>query len=346
MISTNQPDPDFLLCYLWPIPFRRFSVNPYYTVVNLVCTVRRCVQSFESSTFEMSLTAIQSVIQQRFKELPGFNTNEIYFSSVGGGCINETYRICFGKQEFFCKLNSASKFPHLFEKEKRGLELIASQKILKTPEVIDCFEAGNQQILLLEWIAAGERDEQFWARLGEQMAALHQVSNAYFGLHEDNYMGSVPQANQPAGNWIYFFIQQRLQPLIDQCLSKKLLTPKHQSVFEKLYGRLPSIFDEHQKPSLVHGDLWSGNLMCNQNSEPVLIDTAVYFGHPSVDLGMTTLFGGFGSGFYEAYNYHSPLPSNYKEQWKVCNLYPLLIHLLLFGTGYLSQIEQVLHSYA
>ena len=85
--------------------------------------------------------------------------------------------------------------------------------------------------------------------------------------------------------------------------------------------------------------------MCNQDSKPVLIDTAIYFGHPSADLGMTTLFGGFDSQFYEAYNYHSPFPSKYKEQWKICNLYPLLIHLLLFGKSYLSQIEQTLHSY-
>ena len=158
-------------------------------------------------------------------------------------------------------------------------------------------------------------------------------------------MGSIPQSNQPTENWIDFFINQRLRPLIDQCASQKLVSRAHQSQFEKLYKQLPSIFDKKQKPSLLHGDLWGGNIMCDQNSEPVLIDTAVYFGHPSIDLGMTSLFGGFRSGFYEAYNYHCPFPPNFKEQWAASNLYPLLIHLLLFGKSYLSRIEQTLHSY-
>lgn len=293
----------------------------------------------------MSLTSIQSSIQQKLKELFSTNTNEISFGSVGGGCINETYRISFGNQQFFCKINSATKFPQLFRKEANGLKLIAQQKVIKVPAVIDCFETNGQQILLLEWINEGERTENFWKNFGEQLATLHQISNKHFGLNEDNYMGSVPQSNQQAHNWIDFFIQQRLQPLINKCLSQNLLTSKHQIQFESLYTQLPSIFGKEQKPSLLHGDLWSGNFMCNQNEEPVLIDTAVYFGHPSIDLAMTTLFGGFRPGFYEAYSYHSSFPSNYNEQWEVCNLYPLLIHLLLFGRSYLSQIERTLHNY-
>ncbi len=293
----------------------------------------------------MPLTSIQLSIQQKLKEKFLLVTEEAGFSSIGGGCINETYKINFDKHQFFCKINSATKFPHLFEKEVKGLKLIAQQQIIKVPEVIDCFEANDQQILLLEWINEGERTESFWKKFGEQLAALHQSSNDYFGLNENNYMGSVPQSNQPTDNWIDFFIQQRLQCLIDKCLAQKLLSSKHQSQFENLYKQLSNIFKGQQKPSLLHGDLWSGNFMCNENAEPVLIDTAVYFGHSSVDLGMTTLFGGFPTGFYEAYNYHSPFPSNYEEQWEACNLYPLLIHLLLFGRSYLSQIERTLHNY-
>lgn len=291
----------------------------------------------------MSLTNLQSPILRKLKEKFSTIANEFHYSSVEGGCINENHRIEFGEHDFFCKINSATKFPCLFEKEKNGLKLIAKQHIIKVPEVIDCFETNGQQVLLLQWIKEGERTERFWKNFGELLAALHQMSNKYFGLNEDNYMGSVLQFNKPTHNWIDFFIHQRLQPLINQCLSQKLLTPKHPSQFESLYKLLPSIFDTEQKPSLIHGDLWSGNFICNESAEPVLIDPAVYFGHPSVDLGMTTLFGGFRSGFYEAYNYHSPFPFNYKEQWEVCSLYPLLIHLLLFGQIYLSQIERTLN---
>jgi len=291
----------------------------------------------------MSLT--QAAIQKKFKELFPTITNEIHLGSVGGGCINETYNIRLGDKQFFCKINSASNFPHLFEKESHGLKLIARQNIIKVPEVIGCFGFDQHQMLLLEWIDEGQRTEAFWKKFGEQLAALHQVSNDYFGLEEDNYIGSILQCNKPGKNWIDFFIGQRLQPLIDQCLFKKLLSPKHQSQCEKLYKQLPSIFDEEQKPGLVHGDLWSGNFICNKNSEPVLIDTAVYFGHPSIDLAMTTLFGGFHPGFYESYHYHNPFPSNFKEQWGVCNLYPLLIHLILFGSSYLPQIESIVNRY-
>lgn len=290
-------------------------------------------------------TGLPDSLVQRIKHLFP-SAKEVNRSSVGGGCINETYKIVLSSEQLFCKINSVAEFPGLFVKEKNGLELIARQKIIKTPKVVDCFEAGSQQILLLEWINEGERTNGFWKKFGEQLASLHQVSNDSFGLNEDNYMGSVPQSNQLSNSWVEFFTTQRLQPLIKKCLSKKLLTPEHQTAFENLYNHLPFVFDEKQKPSLIHGDLWNGNFMCNQNSEPVLIDTAVYFGHPSIDLGMTTLFRGFHGSFYEAYDYYSPFSSNYKEQWEIGNLYPLLIHLYLFGRNYLPQIEHILKRFS
>ena len=294
----------------------------------------------------MSLSPFQSTIHDKLVELFGSeSTASIEFGPVGGGCINETHRIRFGNQQFFCKVNSATKFPHLFEKESHGLELIARQKVIKVPGVIDCFETGGKQVLLLQWVNEGERTQGFWERFGQQLAELHTVTNEYFGLHEDNYMGSVPQRNSATAKWTDFFIHQRLQPLVDQSLTGGLLSSRHVADFEKVYRKLPSFFADDQQPSLLHGDLWSGNFMCNENAEPVLIDTAVYFGHPSIDLGMTTLFGGFRGSFYEAYNHHSPFPPNYKEQWDICNLYPLLIHLVLFGRSYLSQIENILHRY-
>ena len=217
--------------------------------------------------------------------------------------------------------------------------------MIKTPVVIDCFEAEDKQVLLLEWVQEGERTESFWKCFGEKLAALHRVSHDAFGLHEDNYMGSVPQQNTPHLNWSSFFAAERLIPLVQKCAAKKLLQPQHLAQFEAIEKELPSFFEE-EKPSLLHGDLWSGNFLCTQDAEPVLIDPAVYFGHRSVDLAMTTLFGGFRRPFYEAYHYHFPLPSNYEEQWAVCNLYPLLIHLYLFGSGYLSQIQQTLKRFS
>ncbi len=158
-------------------------------------------------------------------------------------------------------------------------------------------------------------------------------------------MGSIPQANTQQKKWVSFFVDQRIQPLLNLCADNNLLTSKHIQQCKTLFHRFPQIFAD-DKPSLVHGDLWSGNFMCNPTSHPVLIDPAVYFGHRSVDLAMTTLFGGFDKAFFESYQYHFPLPSNYKEQWQVCNLYPLLIHLILFGKSYLPQVEDTLTHFA
>jgi len=262
---------------------------------------------------------------------------------VGGGSINETYRLQFDDSKVFCKVNSATNFPGLFVKEKAGLALLEKQGVIKTPSVIDCFEVFGHQVLVLEWVEEGLRTETFWKKFGEQLAALHHVTTESFGLEEDNYMGSVPQQNKRQKDWIAFFTKQRLQPLITKCTEKNLLGPNHLQLFEKLFLLLPDIFETTQKPSLLHGDLWSGNFICSHNHEPVLIDPAVYYGHRSMDLAMTTLFGGFHTSFYEAYDYHYSFPANYEEQLAICNLYPLLIHLYLFGRSYLPQIEHTLN---
>jgi protein-ribulosamine 3-kinase len=288
---------------------------------------------------------ISSLVQQKLSETFNSFNGELKFSSVGGGSINETWRISWPGHQAFCKINSATKFPRLFKKEKLGLEFIQKHERIKSASVIDCFETSDEQVLILGWIEEGERSQSFWKKFGEHLAALHSEWNERFGFEEDNYMGSVPQQNQWSARWTEFFISQRLEPLISKCSQQRLLSIDLIRQFERLYDVLPSVFDDKQKPALVHGDLWSGNFMCNKNSEPVLIDPAVYFGHPSVDLGMTTLFGGFAKEFYDAYHYHSPFPTNHREQWEICNLYPLLIHLLLFGRSYLGQIERIVNEF-
>ena len=266
---------------------------------------------------------------------------------VGGGSINQCFKITTtGGASFFCKVNKAAALPGLFEKEKAGLEQLANLSTIKVPAVIDCTTEGDYQLLLLEWVESGAKTKGFWQTFGTQLAALHQCSHRQFGWMQDNYMGSVPQCNKWEENWTEFFIRQRLQPLLHLCQQKGLLSPAHQKGFENIFKKLPHIFSGDAQPSLLHGDLWSGNFLCNQQEQPVLIDPAVYYGHRSMDLAMTTLFGGFDPAFYQAYQYHFPLPTHYAEQVQVCNLYPLLIHLYLFGGGYLAPIQQTLHDFS
>lgn len=262
--------------------------------------------------------------------------------SVGGGSINNTFKLSVNqKQHYFLKVNSYSKFPGLFETEKSGLEFLSNTNCIHIPKVFVCNKYNDDQFLLLEWINAGQRDDGFWKLFGKNLARLHHYSHENFGFYENNYMGSLSQQNTFTQNWTEFFINYRLSPQIKLAVQKKLLSTAHVTQFESLYKKIPSIFTT-EKPSLLHGDLWSGNFMCNERSEPVLIDPAIYFGHRSMDLAMTTLFGGFDKLFYESYNYYYALPANYGEQWEICNLYPLLIHLNLFGESYLYDILQTL----
>lgn len=265
---------------------------------------------------------------------------------MGGGCINQAYKLTTSdNKNFFCKTNSASKFPQLFQKEKNGLLLIERQQVLRTPAIVACGETEHEQFLLLEWIDEGNKTKKFWEKFGHQMAAMHSVKGPAFGLDENNFMGSVVQQNFPLSNWPSFFAQYRLRPLAESCLKQGLLLSCHMRQLERLSAQLHNFFPD-EPPALVHGDLWSGNFMCASNEEPVLIDPAVYFGHPSVDMAMTTLFGSFDKRFYEVYHEQFPLPPNYSEQWKICNLYPLLVHLWLFGSSYRPQIEHTLKEFA
>jgi protein-ribulosamine 3-kinase len=260
-------------------------------------------------------------------------TGPLQIRAVGGGSINTTYQVSTSRNEhWFCKINDARRFPDLFVLERQGLALLEATHTIRTPKVIACEIIDQDQLLVLEWMSEGLRSNDFWRLFGEGLAQLHRMTAPSFGLGHNNYMGALPQSNTPSSDWVDFFIHQRLKPQIILAAGKGLLTPAHQQQFLRLYKALPGIFAP-EPPALLHGDLWSGNFLCDADSRPVLIDPAVYYGHRGMDLAMTTLFGGFERPFYEAYAHHYPLPLNHREQWEICNLYPLLIHLNLFGAS-------------
>jgi fructosamine-3-kinase len=296
--------------------------------------------------------SIQKYLNQCLSQQLSSQIGSLRFQSIGGGCINEAYRVkSTGPRQFFLKINSVTRYPGLFLREKNGLEFLAAQKIIRVPSVVLFGEIDNYQLLLLEWIEGGIKTENFWKSFGEQLAELHgqtwtnKNGHPLFGFEEDNYMGSLVQLNDQNQEWNDFFVSARLQPQIKLATENHLLHRKHLDAFENVFSRLPQIFSP-EPSALLHGDLWSGNFMCNERPEPVLIDPAVYFGHRGMDLAMTTLFGGFDKTFYDAYNYHFPFPKNHREQWEICNLYPLLIHLNLFGSSYLGQIDRTLRRFA
>jgi protein-ribulosamine 3-kinase len=278
--------------------------------------------------------------------LPDLPPGDLTIRPVGGGSINHTYQVTSTKDNraWFCKFNHKGDFPDLFVAEAKGLTLLGAQRIFRVPLTLACTIVDERQVLVLEWIHQGTPTTRFWALFGEQLAALHHVTALQPGLNHNNYMGALPQDNTPEASWTDFFIHRRLEPQIRLASANGLLPHAARDQFQRLYDQLPAIFPP-EPPALLHGDLWSGNFLCDDQDRPVLIDPAVYYGHRSIDLAMTTLFGGFEPTFYEAYTWHYPLPNNHRQQWTIANLYPLLIHLNLFGLSYLPNILHTIQGF-
>jgi fructosamine-3-kinase len=266
---------------------------------------------------------------------------------VGGGCINAAYRVITGSGSYFIKLNKSDAYPGMFEAEAKGLELLAASTDLIIPRVVDTGSDAGSGIsyILLEWIEAGVRGHSFWRQFGISLAKMHRHSSEYFGLGHDNYIGSLPQSNTRAVSWPAFFITSRLQPQLKLAVENGLVDPALQKKFELLFEKIGHIFPA-EPPALLHGDLWNGNFMASAGGAACLFDPAVYYGHREMDLAMSRLFGGFDEDFYAAYMEAYPLQPGWQQRVDLCNLYPLLVHVNLFGAAYVNQVRAVLEKFA
>ncbi len=263
---------------------------------------------------------------------------------VGGGSINDTKVIKTTAGDFFVKINSSSRYPQMFEKEAKGLNLLAKTKVITVPEVIGFGEDENDAFLVLNYLKSSTKVSDFWNRFGEQLAALHRHTNRLFGLNHDNYIGSLPQRNRQHNNWPDFFREERLEPMVAMAFNNSRMDRSMIRQFENFYNRLENLFPV-EPPAFIHGDLWGGNFMVGHNGEPVIIDPAVYYGHREMDLGMSQLFGGFDRQFYDAYHRAYPLEPGWRERFDFCNLYPLMVHVNLFGGGYANSVKSILKQF-
>jgi protein-ribulosamine 3-kinase len=266
-------------------------------------------------------------------------------TSLSGGCISNAYRITSqDKTNYFLKYNSAVS-NDMFIKEANGLKELIKSKAIRIPEVL---EFGKDYILL-EYINSGNRKKNFSEEFGQRFANMHKFTSESFGYFEDNYIGSNIQKNIPDEqekvDWVSFYFNKRI--LFQLQLAEKFgnATEELRGGISKLEDRINQIITTGDKPSLLHGDLWSGNYMIDENGSAVLIDPAVYYGHREADLGMTKLFGGFGADFYEAYNESFPLEDGYEYRENIYKLYHVLNHLNLFGGSYYSQAMSLIKYY-
>jgi len=260
---------------------------------------------------------------------------------LAGGDINQVFHVSTSQGEFVVKVNSALKFPMMFELEKEGLQTLNNNSEFRVPDVHSQGEFDDNSYLAMEYIQPSRGsypDEQ----AGQFLASMHLKTTSTFGLDRANYIGSLSQSNKQHTTWSDFFTEERLLPLISR--NKHYFNKEELSKFKQLFAKFDTFFPT-EPPSLLHGDLWSGNTFSDLQNRPVLIDPAIYYGHRLMDLGMTKLFGGFGPRFYDSYKEVNRLESNWNEAVEVANLYPLLVHLELFGSGYRSQIITILNRY-
>jgi fructosamine-3-kinase len=227
----------------------------------------------------------------------------------------------------------------MFEAEAEGLRALAKGP-LRVPLPLCFGVTQNRAWLVLEYLPMGSATPEGSAKAGQQLAQLHGLTAQSFGWLRDNYIGTTPQLNAWHQDWPTFWRQRRLEPQLDR-LARMGLTAGLQET-ERLLDALPRLLDHQPQPSLLHGDLWVGNLAYGPDGEPLVFDPAVYYGDRETDLAMTELFGGFDRTFYQAYQDSWPLAPGYERRKKLYNLYHILNHANLFGKGYLGQAQRMI----
>ena len=255
--------------------------------------------------------------------------------TMGGGCINQAYLLQDKSHSYFIKTNQASLIS-MFEAEAAGLREIARTDTIRVPEPICLGSSGDKSYLVLEHIEMSSQGSMELA--GRELAQMHKKIGGGFGWRMDNTIGSTHQPNNLSTDWIEFWRERRLGYQL-RLASELGYGSRLRESGEKLKELLPQLIDHQPQPSLLHGDLWSGNISFDRSGAPVIFDPALYYGDREADIAMTELFGGFSSAFYSAYNEAWPLDPGYPERKALYNLYHILNHLNIFGGGYASQAQ-------
>lgn len=286
------------------------------------------------------------------ESLFGEGTNISQSDRVFGGDINDAYKLTLtNSAHIFMKTNTI-KNAAFFQAEALGLQAIAQTGCIGTPRILGIgtqADTDGYSFLLLEWIEGKHPIKDYWELFARQLAKMHQaptddfVPDGTYGFLQDNFIGAGKQCNATRNSWISFFRDCRLEPqfrtadhYFDAADRKRIL---------KLLDRIGDFLTEPGCPSLLHGDLWSGNFMTGSDGRAWLIDPAAYVGHAEADLAMTELFGGFSRAFYDAYKDAFLMQPGYKDRRDLYNLYHLLNHLNLFGGSYLAGVLRTIRKY-
>lgn len=283
---------------------------------------------------------LKNAVEAAIKEATGTDFHIKHSRAQGGGCINEASIVGDGSQDYFVKLNAGNAIS-MFETEAAALQELAETKTIRVPRPIAHGLAAGRSYLILEALPFGAPQNGSWEAMGQQLARLHRRTADRFGWHRDNVIGSTPQHNAWTESWAEFFREQRLGYQFQ-------LAQKNGFRFagcDTLLAQVDELLEGHNpSPSLLHGDLWSGNASFLDDGTPVIFDPATYYGDRETDIAFSEFFGGFPGSFYRAYEKDWPLPAGYEKRKVLYNLYHVLNHANLFGGGYAGQAERMLRN--
>ncbi|MEO8499339.1 MAG: fructosamine kinase family protein [Vicinamibacteria bacterium] len=264
-------------------------------------------------------------------------------TAVSGGCIHEARRLATSEGEFFAKW-SASCPADIFVSEAAGLEALRSTASeIVVPQVIAAGKpaGGDPAFLILEYLEPSDpgqvSDEE---KLGLGLAAIHRARTEKFGFDSPTYCGLTRQDNQWRDSWVHFYRDQRLAPLVDTLSRERGLPPSDRRRYERVMDRLPELLPKDSPPSLIHGDLWSGNVLFGGNG-PALVDPACAYADREMEFGIATLFGGLSPRAWRAYEEAWPLPEGWRDRNPLYQLYHLLNHAVLFGGHYADDARAI-----
>ena len=266
-------------------------------------------------------------------------------SPVSGGSINRAQRATLADGRRIFVKHHPDAPAGSYRAEAEGLAWLAAADALRTPAVVAVGEGPGPRFLALEWIEAGPGGPAAQEAFGRGLAALHLSGAPAFGLDRDNAIGGLPQANAPCDTWPEFYGLRRLTAMARQAVEDGGLPPSFMDRIARLCARLPELCGPPEPPARLHGDLWSGNAIIDALGGPAVVDPAVYGGHREMDLAMMRLFGGFSARVYAAYDEVLPRAAGHEDRVGLFQLYPVLVHVRLFGGGYARQAEELVSRY-
>jgi len=283
-------------------------------------------------------------IAQILSKHTGESTQIDDFQFFYGGNFNLAVRLRVKNTEYFIKWTQGDH-QGLFEAEAKNLQMIHETGAIQVPQVLGVGQLEEKEYLMMECIESADKHANYWHDFGERLAHLHKnTSSLGHGLDYTNFIGAATQENSWQKDGVAFFIENRLNKQVDRALYDRKITPEIADNFQRLYEKLPDLLP-HESPALIHGDLWAGNAMVNEKGLVTLVDPCCYYGLREAELAFTTMFGGFDTKFYEAYNATFPIEKGFHERIPLYNLYPLMVHVNLFGEGYLPAVNKILATY-